>query len=307
MLGGAVLCGGHSQASEGGSTVGQQTLRTARRRRLGAELRTLREAAQVSVEQAARRLHGDASKISRIETGSYRGSRLELETLLDLYGVPEKDKLRERLIALSAQGRQRNWWRQHGDVLGPGFKELLMLESDTVRIAAFQPLVVPGLLQTKEYAAAVIAGSGDSLSAEEIEFYVSLRVERQKVFQRKEPPQYLCYLTEGVVRQVVNNEKVTADQLRHLVHLNETSDIVTQVIPFRGPYVSVGGAFTLYSYPDLMDLDIVYVEHLGSMLYLQEDAAISKYHMAIDVLKSNALSPGQSMELISSIAQELAE
>ncbi|MEV0278015.1 helix-turn-helix transcriptional regulator [Streptomyces sp. NPDC050610] len=285
--------------------MGQQTLRTARRRRLGAELRTLREAAQVSVEAAARRLHGDGSKISRIETGSYRGSRLELETLLDLYGVPEKDKLRDRLIALSTQGRQRSWWRQHGDVLGPGFKELLMLESDTVRIAAFQPLVIPGLLQTREYAAAVITGSGEPLSPEQIDFYVSLRFERQQVFQRKEPPQYVCYVTESVVRQVVDTPRVMADQLRHLLHMHDIFGITIQVIPFRGPYVSVGGAFTLFSYPDPMDLDIVYVEHLDGTFYLQEDATISKYRRATEVLRSAALPSAQSMKLISSIAQEL--
>ncbi|KOG90133.1 helix-turn-helix domain-containing protein [Streptomyces varsoviensis] len=285
--------------------MSQPTLRTARRRRLGAELRALRESADVSVEQAARKLHGDNSKISRIETGSYRGSRLELETLLDLYGVPEQDKLRKRLIALSAQGRQRSWWRQHADALGPGLKELLSLESDTVRIAAFQPLVVPGLLQTEEYAAAIIGGCGEQLSAEEIDFYVSLRVERQGVFRRKEPPQYQCYVTEGVVRQVVGGPEVMAGQLRHLMHMNEASGITVQVIPFRGPFVNVGSAFVLFTYPDPMDLDIVYVEYLDGTLFLQEDATVSRYRETFDALRSAALSPEKSMELISSVVQEL--
>jgi transcriptional regulator with XRE-family HTH domain len=272
---------------------------------LGAELKTLREAAEVSVEEAARRIHGDNSKISRLENGRQRVTRLELEALLDLYRT-EDEKLREWLIALSTEGRKRSWWRQHGDVLPASFQELLTMESDAAKIAAFQPQVIPGLLQTKEYATAVIAGASGPLPDHEVEFFVNFRLERQAVFQRDDPPQYLCILTEGVVRQQIGGPAIMAEQLRRLMSLSRPPEMTIQVIPFsQGAYTSTGGAFALYSYPDPLDLDIVHTDYLDGALYLEEDATVEKYRRALDGLRTAALSSRQSMELISSIVRDL--
>ncbi|MET9297410.1 helix-turn-helix transcriptional regulator [Streptomyces sp. NPDC003077] len=284
--------------------MGQPARRTARRRRLGAALKEAREAASVTPDQAAQAIHGDKPKISRIETGRHRITRLEIDTLLNLYEVKD-DKLREWLIALSAEGRKRMWWRQHSDVLQPEFKELLTLEADAKRIAAFQPQIIPGLLQTKAYAAAVIRASDVRLADDEVEFFANFRIERQAVFQKEDPPQYLCILTEGVLRQQVGGKRVMAEQLRHLVRVSRPPTTTIQVIPFeQGGYTGTNGAFVLYSYPDPLDLDVVQVEYLGGSLYLEEDRPVRKYQDAMDGLRTAALSSRQSMELISSIARD---
>ncbi|MFF4157564.1 helix-turn-helix domain-containing protein [Streptomyces sp. NPDC001678] len=285
--------------------MGQPARRTARRRRLGAELKALREAAKVTTEEAARAIHGDKSKISRQETGRHRVLRLELDVLLDLYGV-EDEKLREWLIALAAEGGKRSWWRQHSEMIPPGFKELLTLESDAARIATFRSQIIPGLLQTQDYATAVINGSSAQLTADKLEFYVDLRMERQKIFLRGDPPQYLAIIQEGALRQEIGGPEVLAEQLRHLVAVSQPPEVTIQVIPFsQGVFTETRGSFVLYSYPDPLDLDVVQVEYLDGALYLEEDEPVARYRRALDGLRASALSSRQSIELISSIADEL--
>ncbi|MGW1075646.1 DUF5753 domain-containing protein [Streptomyces sp. NPDC002537] len=286
--------------------MGHPARRTALRRKLGAELRTLREAAAVSVEEAATAIHGDRTKISRQETGRHRVTRLELETLFTLYKC-EDEQLRQWLIALSAQGGGRAWWRQHGESFRDGFKEMLTLESDAARIAAFQPRVVPGLLQTQEYAAAVITDSAMELPPEGIDFYVDIRMSRQSIFLRGNPPKYTAIMAEGVLHQQIGGPDTLADQLRHLVTLSETPEITLKVIPFsQSAFTNTGGGpFVLYSYPDPLDFDVVQVAYLHGDLYSEEDETVTKYRKAFERLQATALPPEQSVELISSISRDL--
>ncbi|MCC3768745.1 helix-turn-helix transcriptional regulator [Streptomyces sp. UNOC14_S4] len=282
-----------------------QSRRPARRRRLGSELRALREAASVSLEEAGRALHGDKTKISRQETGQQRVSRLELEVLLGLYQAAN-EKVRERLIALSAEESRHGWWRRHGEMLHDGFKELLSLEADAVRISAFQTQVVPGLLQTQEYATAVISGCSDPLAKEELDTYVDFRMSRQSIFLRENPPEYRAVIMEGAIRQQIGGAEVLADQLRHLVALSQSPALTIQVVPLsRSVFIDTGGSFVIYSYPDLMDLDVVQVEHLDSVFYLEDDKTVSKYQRVIDGLRGSALPPDRSIQFISSIARDL--
>jgi transcriptional regulator with XRE-family HTH domain len=286
--------------------VGQPARRTARRRRLGTALRESREKAGVSPEQAARAIHGDKSKISRIETGRHRVSRLELETLMDLFTVTDS-KTRAWLVALSAEGQRRSWWRTHGDRLEQDFKELLTLEEDAERIVAFQPQVLPGLVQTKEYAASVISSNDPALAAEQVEFFADFRLRRQEVFGRATLVDYLCIVTEGVLRQRVGGPEVMKGQLRHLLEIGAKPNVEIRVVPFSEPgYVgSSSGAFTLYSYPDQLDLDVVQVEYLDGALYLEEEKTIRKYRESLDLLRSSMLSTSESNDLISEICREL--
>lgn len=285
--------------------MGQPARRTARRRRLGAELKALREAAKITSEEAARVTHGDRTKISRQETGRHRVTRPELDVLLDLYQVGD-EKLREWLIALAAESGKRSWWRQHSEKIPPGLKELLTLESDAERIAAFHSQVIPGLLQTRDYATAVINEPSAQLADGKLEFYVNLRMERQEIFQRVVPPQYLAIIQEGALRQEVGGPKVLAEQLRHLVTLSRPPEMTIQVIPFsQGAFTDMRGSFVLYSYPNPLDLDVVQVEYLDGALYLEEDESVARYKRALDGLRAAALSSRQSMKLISSIADEL--
>lgn len=286
--------------------MGQPARRTARRRRLGAALREAREKAGVSPERAAKAIHGDKSKISRIETGRHRVSRLELEMLMDLFAVSDP-KVRAWLVALSAEGQRRSWWRTHGDRLEQDFKELLTLEEDAERIVAFQPQVLPGLVQTKPYAASVISSNDPTLDGEQVEFFADFRLRRQGVLEKGTLVDYLCILTEGVLRQRVGGPEVMRDQLRHLLEISSKPNVKIQIVPFSEPgYTGTSsGAFTLYSYPDQLDLDVVQVEYLDGALYLEEEKTIRKYRDSLDLLRSSMLSTLESNDLISKVCRDL--
>ncbi|WP_327392018.1 helix-turn-helix domain-containing protein [Streptomyces sp. NBC_01186] len=285
--------------------MGVLAQRTARRRKLGSELKSLREAADISVERAAQRIHGDNSKMSRLEKGRQRITRLELEALLELYGV-EDTRLREGLTALSTEARRRSWWRQYGDILHPGFQEALSMESDAEQICTFEPQLISGLLQTKAYATAVISQISPWLDEDELASHVSVRLARQEIFEKERPPHYVCIMAEAALRQEVGGRKVMAEQLRHIHDMSKPPRRTIQVLPYsQGAHVGLMGAFIMYSYPDPMDLDVVNVEYLDGSLCLEEDAPVKRYRMAFDQLRSSALSTRQSMNLISDIARDL--
>ncbi|MEV6778047.1 helix-turn-helix domain-containing protein [Streptomyces syringium] len=284
--------------------MGQQAQRTARRRRLGAELRALREAAKIPPDEAARAIHGDRTKISRQETGRHRVTLLELDVLLSLYKVKDK-RTRECLVALASEGHKKSWWSQHGDALSASFKEMLTLETDATSVYAFQSQVVPGRMQTRPYATAVMTGS-DPLPQEELEFYIDLRMKRQEIFHQENPPSYLCILPEGILRQQVGGPSVMAEQLRRLISLSRLPEVTIQVIPLsQSVFTCTGGSFIIYSYPEPLGLDVVQVQYLDGALYLEEDETVAKYQRAWGRLRAAALPAQQSIELIESITREL--
>ncbi|WP_103532485.1 helix-turn-helix transcriptional regulator [Streptomyces sp. SM11] len=276
-----------------------------RKKRLGSELRRLREESGVSLQQAGETIDGDKTKMSRIENGRQGLRPLELKTLLDMYQVDLP--MREALLALQRQSKQKGWWSQHSDKLKPDFQERLTLESDAVRIYAYQSVVVPGLLQIDAYAEAVIRGTGSKrMTDEEVRTLVDLRLARQAIFDRDDAPQYLCILDESVLHRQVGGPAVTAAQLRNLVEASDRPGIAVQVIPYaQGAYVGMDGPFTVYSYPDPMELDVVGLDNLDGGLYLEETGAVENYRSAFDQLRAAALSSRQSMDVISRVARDL--
>ncbi|MEV7847637.1 helix-turn-helix transcriptional regulator [Streptomyces cyaneofuscatus] len=275
-----------------------------RRRRLGAELKRLREKAGVRMEDAAERIGGDKPKISRQENGRQGVSKLEIEALLALYGVVD-DRLRTALITLAREGRRKGWWAQYSDILPAGFQERLSIESDAARILTFQPMLVPGLLQTAEYATEVIRSAGKSATEDEIESYIEVRANRQAIFARDNPPQYVCLLDEAVLRREVGGPAVMAAQLGKILEVNSPPKLTIQVVPFsQGWHAGADGAFNIYSYPDPMDLDVVNLDYLDGALYLEEDLPVERYQLAFDELRATALASRQSMELVSAVQRE---
>lgn len=278
---------------------------TVRKQRLGNELRRLRVAARKSMEEAGERIGGDKTKISRMETGKQGVSKTELEALLDLYDVTEA-QVRTALETIRAQRRKKNWWQQYGEILAPGFQERLSIEADAVQVMAYQPFLVPGLLQTQDYAAESIRRVETSAAQEQIASYVSVRMERQNILQGEHAPQYVCVLDEAVLHREVGGPSVMAAQLRHLVEIDNPPKLSIQVIPFnQGWHSGLDGGFTIYSYPDPMDLDVVNLDYLDGALYLEEDGPVAKYRLAFDQLRSSALSSRQSKDLISHVARDL--
>ncbi|MFE3721245.1 helix-turn-helix domain-containing protein [Streptomyces cyaneofuscatus] len=279
---------------------------TVRRRRLGAELKRLREKAGVSMEDAAERIGGDKPKISRQENGRQGVSKLEIEALLALYEVSD-DRLRTALTTLAREGRRKGWWAQYSDILPAGFQERLSIESDAARILTFQSMLVPGLLQTAEYATEVIRAAGKSATEDQLKSYIEVRASRQEIFARDNPPQYVCLLDEAVLRREVGGPAVMAAQLGKILEVNNPPKLTIQVVPLsQGWHAGADGAFNIYSYPDPMDLDVVNLDYLDGALYLEEDLPVERYQLAFDELRATALASRQSMELVSSVRREFA-
>ncbi|MGW1206287.1 helix-turn-helix domain-containing protein [Streptomyces cyaneofuscatus] len=280
---------------------------TVRRRRLGAELKRLREKAGVRMEDAAERIGGDKPKISRQENGRQGVSKLEIEALLELYRVSD-DRLRTALITLAREGRRKGWWAQYSDILPAGFQERLSIESDAARILTFQSMLVPGLLQTAEYATEVIRAAGKSATEDQIKSYIEVRASRQEILARDNPPQYVCLLDEAVLRREVGGPAVMAGQLGKILEVNNPPRLTIQVVPLsQGWHAGADGAFNIYSYPDPMDLDVVNLDYLDGALYLEEDLPVERYQLAFDELRATALASRQSMELVSSVRREFAK
>ncbi|WP_257137484.1 helix-turn-helix transcriptional regulator [Streptomyces sp. st115] len=277
---------------------------TVRRRRLGAELKRLREKAGVKMEEAAERIGGDKPKISRQENGRQGVSKLEIEALLALYGVSD-ERLRTALTTLAREGRRKGWWAQYSDILPAGFQERLSMESDAARILTFQPMLVPGLLQTVEYATEVIRSVDKGVTEEERDSYIEVRKARQEIFTRDNPPQYVCLLDEAVLRREVGGPAVMAAQLDKILEVNNPPRLTIQVVPFsQGWHAGADGAFNIYSYPDPMDLDVVNLDYLDGALYLEEDQPVGRYQLAFDELRAAALASRQSMELVSAVKRD---
>lgn len=280
---------------------------TVRALRLGSELRRLREVAGVDTKVAAERIGGDRPKLSKIETGKQGISKAELEVLLTLYGV-EDPKVKAAMDALRATRRKADWWDQYGAILGPQLRERLAIERDAVRIFAFQPMLIPGLLQTPDYARAINSGVEKDADEEQIASYVRVRMARQEIFKQESPPQYVCVLDEAVLRRAVGGPAVMAAQLKHLVSMINPPSISVQVVPFgQGWHAGLDGPFTIYAYPDPMDLDVVVLEYLEGALYLEEDRVADQYRLVFDAVRTAALSSRQSVELISRLARDLEE
>ncbi|WP_026237760.1 MULTISPECIES: helix-turn-helix domain-containing protein [unclassified Streptomyces] len=280
---------------------------TVRRRRLGAELKRLREKAGVSMEDAAERIGGDKPKISRQENGRQGVSKLEIEALLALYGVSD-DRLRTALTTLAREGRRKGWWAQYSDILPAGFQERLSIESDAARILTFQSMLVPGLLQTAEYSTEVIRAAGKSQTEGQIKSYIEVRASRQEILARPNPPQFVCLLDEAVLRREVGGPAVMVRQLDKIMEVNNPPKLTIQVVPLsQGWHAGADGAFNIYSYPDPMDLDVVNLDYLDGALYLEEDLPVERYQLAFDELRAAALASRHSMKLVSSVRQEFAD
>ncbi|SBU94917.1 Helix-turn-helix domain-containing protein [Streptomyces sp. Ncost-T6T-1] len=256
------------------------------------------------MEEAAERIGGDKPKISRQENGRQGVSKLEIEALLALYGVSD-ERLRTALTTLAREGRRKGWWAQYSDILPAGFQERLSIESDAARILTFQPMLVPGLLQTVEYATEVIRSVDKDVTEEERDSYIEVRKARQEIFTRDNPPQYVCLLDEAVLRREVGGPAVMVAQLDKILEMNNPPKLTIQVVPFsQGWHAGADGAFNIYSYPDPMDLDVVNLDYLDGALYLEEDQPVGRYQLAFDELRATALASRQSMELISAVKRE---
>lgn len=268
---------------------------TIRRRRLSEELKQLRAAAGLTLEQAAKKLEWSRAKIANIETGKrLRPYVTDIALLLDVYGVTDAPR-REYLFELTRQSRIKGWWTQYSDFAGAYFG----FEAEASSIATYQMGVIPGLLQTPEYAAA--AARAGLVLPEDVERVVDARVRRQRILDRDLPPRLWAIIDEGVLARpaAAPDPGVMRDQIRHLVAMTERPNVTVQVLPFTtGLHAGTGGPFVLLDFPNPLDRPIVYLETRHDGLYQEDAAQIADYRDVLDHLQGTALSPAESVQYL---------
>ena len=278
---------------------------TVRRRRLTVELRRLREQAGLTCEDVGHRLECSGTRISRMETGRIGARPGDVRELLEIYGVTGAEA--DSLVQLARDARRKGWWRAYGRVLPPWFEAYVGLESDAARLHDFQPSVVPGLLQTEDYARAVMRGAPDAGCAEDIDQQVALRMRRQAILDEPRPPQLQVVLSESVLLVQVGGPVVMRAQLLRLADLASRPDLTIQVLPVRAAaQVQPVGPFTVLEFADPADPTVVYLEHLTGSLLLEDEEEVQRYRAMFDHLRAEALGPGPSADLIARTAAGLA-
>jgi transcriptional regulator with XRE-family HTH domain len=270
-----------------------------RRRRLAAELRRLRTDARLSIEDVAGRLKWPGSKISRIENRQVGISTQDLRKLLDLYQVTDR-AYRDELLEMARRATERGWWQAFSG-MPPALGNLIGLEAEAATIRTYQPELVPGLLQTADYARAVIRAGRPADTTEEIDRRVEIRLERQEVLTRTDPPppKVSVVLNEGVLARRVGGPEITRAQLEHLVRERDRANIVIQVLPFSGgAHPAMVGPFTMLTFLDPADPGVVNVENVLGALAMEQPEELRAYEEVWSALQAQAASPDDSRAII---------
>jgi transcriptional regulator with XRE-family HTH domain len=278
---------------------------TVRRRRLASELRALREAAKLTCEEVAEHLECSASKISRVETGRVSVSPRDVRDMLALYQVDPAQL--DSLVQLARESRQKGWWHAYSDTMQPRFATYIGLEDAAAEIRTYELNLIPGLLQTEDYARTVINAGNLTGTQEDVERRVALRMARQPMLLSGiNPPQFWAVLDEGALHRTVGGQGLMRFQLDHLLEIADMPNVAVQVIPFTaGAHPGMGKPFVILSFPERADPDVVYLEDLTSTLYLEDVDEIDRYNVLFNHLRATALSFEESAALITTVAKEL--
>lgn len=275
-----------------------------RRRKLGTELRLLRTRAGLTSVEAARLVGWHQSKVSRIETGSSGVKPDDVRLLLDAYDVLDPE-LRELLLVLAGGedgGGRQNWWHAYRGVLPPAYRDFISLESQARGMRTLETSVVPGLLQTPEYARAVTRAAVEGVPADQLDTLVKVRLARQEVLHSDPPLRLDAVLDEAVLRREVGGPGVMERQLERLRKAAALPQVRLQVLPFSaGAHIGVTGPFVIFSFLNTADLDVVVLDHLTSSLYLERKEDLQAYVEAFNALQIHALSPEESLDYIAGI------
>jgi len=272
---------------------------------LGSQLRLHREASGISTEDAGYEIRASRSKISRMENGRVSFKERDVSDLLTLYGVTD-DTVRSGLLSMARQANAQGWWTRFGDVLPDWFDAYLGLEEGAALIRIYELQFVHGLFQTRDYARAVTGIGRKGVDEEEIERRVDVRMRRQQLLTRDQPPKIWAVMDEAALRRPVGGRPVMRGQLDHLLEMAELPHVTLQVVPFnRGSHAAAGGAFTILRFgePDLPD--VVYLEQLTSALYLEKREDLDYYLEVMDRLCSEASTPADTLQTLTEIRSTL--
>jgi transcriptional regulator with XRE-family HTH domain len=270
---------------------------------LGTQLRRLRESRGISAQTAAKAIRGSESKISRIELGRSAVREVDVADLLKLYGITDAAE-REQLLTLASQANEQGWWHQYQDVMPPWYQYYIGLEESAESIRSFDTQWVPGLLQTEDYAAAVI--QLDGYTPAEAKRRVHLRKERQRRFAAG-GLQLWAIIDEMALRRPVGNQVARRAQMHHLLEISDRPGLTIQICPLlTGASYAAPGSFRILKFGTDDLPDIVYVEQLTTALYLDKRADVDRYTQAMDQIAASSTTSEQTTEIIQSVIRELA-
>jgi transcriptional regulator with XRE-family HTH domain len=272
---------------------------------LGAQLRRLREARDITTEQAAEAIRGSHSKISRMEHGRVGFKDRDVADLLTLYGVTDPE-VRGGLLSLAREAGHPGWWHDYGDLLPHWFEPYISLEAAASVIRNYEVQFVPGLLQTEGYAREVIRLGYPSITGQELSRRVELRMGRQRLLSRPSPPRLWAALDEAVLRRPIGGPGVMRDQVAHLIEMAENPAVTVQIVPFSvGGHSAAGGPFAILRFAEPELSDVVYLEQLTSALYLEKPAEADRYLEVMERLCVQAETAADSVKLLQQIRDDL--
>ncbi|MDX3385338.1 helix-turn-helix transcriptional regulator [Streptomyces niveiscabiei] len=277
---------------------------TVRRRRLAARLVEFREAAGMNIDDAAERIGCHRTKINRIENARLGISLGELRDLLTFYGVTDPTQVDE-MVALAQRSREPGWVQRAG-LARPTYTEFIDYEKTADYIRSCQNNLVAGLLQTPDYARAILSAAPSTLSPEDVDALVEARMKRQEILRRPTPPRLCVIQSEAALRLEVGGREAMRKQLEHLETMAGHPSVEVQVIPDRaGAHAGLAGSFVLFSFSNLTFPDVVCVEHRTGTLYMETPEETADYTLIFDSLRSIALSPRDSLETMARVRQEM--
>lgn len=274
---------------------------TARIRSIAAELRELRERAELNTREAARKVDMSPATLNRLENGARAINPEEIAALLAVYGVTGVE--RERLLKLAREANTPGWWETGDANLPQELPPLIGFEAEATAITDMSMLLVPGLLQTPGYIRAVMSSGG--VTGADAEARVAARMGRQSVLSKHTPPRYRAILDEAVLRRPVGGPEVMAEQLRHIMERAQEPHVDIQVLPFSaGTHTGMDGTYFVLEFAKARP--IVYLEHKRSSLFIDEPHDVAPFHAATDMLVATALGPADSLGFLASMADDFS-
>ncbi|MFE5090004.1 helix-turn-helix transcriptional regulator [Streptomyces sp. NPDC056638] len=283
--------------------MSSSTAPTARRRRLGTELRKLRERAGITATEAAKLLGGNQARISNIEAGRYGVSAERVRTLSCHYDCSDHELV--NALAAMTGDRKRGWWEEYREILSTGLLDLAELEHHGTALRTSHTAGLPGLLQTTDHAREVFRQVVPALPPPEIEHRLSFRIKRQSVIFRERPAPYRAVIHEAALHMEFGGPAVAKQQLVHLLTMSEREHVTIQVIPFKAGGYPGAGQPIYYVHGSVPQLDTVQLDQAHGIVLLDAEAQLQKYRKVLARLEFLALDVAESRNLIHAIAQNL--
>ncbi|GIE81455.1 transcriptional regulator [Actinoplanes philippinensis] len=269
---------------------------TLRRRRLGAELKRCREAAGLTQQDVSRHFEWHSAKVTRIETARVAVTPRDVRDLLTLYNVRDQT-MREALVELARQSRERTWWTDYRDIMRPG--NFVGLEAAASAMRTWEPVLIPGLLQTPDYMRSLMRSGRPTDPEEHIDRRIALRQTRQGRLTSDRPLELSAFMDEGALHRVIGDREVMTEQLRHLIEIAKLPNVFLQILPFSaGAHPFLSGPAALLEFRETTHLDVVYMEGLAGDLYEEQPDMVDWYRQEFERLSDMALDHRTTIKMI---------